>query len=219
MRYTKWQNERWGEMFQSLIAYKKERKSTNVPEGYTEDPKLAAWVHHQRSYYKNKELSVERIRRLDSIAFVWKHYDLVPWEEMYQRLVAYKKQHRSTNVPNRYAEDLKLGWWVSKQRAFYDNKTLSIERTNLLESIGFAWDALDARWMDMYNKLIKYKKQNKSTRVPCSYTEDPSFGMWVSTQRQVYSQGKLSSRRLKLLNSINFVWVGGRWNKNVGSMV
>ena len=124
---------------------------------------------------------------------------------MYQRLVAYKKQHRSTNVPNRYAEDLKLGWWVSKQRAFYDNKTLSIERTNLLESIGFAWDALDARWMDMYNKLIKYKKQNKSTRVPRYYTEDPPLGMWVYNQRRSYSQGKLSDKRLELLNSIKFV--------------
>ena len=178
------------------------------------DPKLAIWVQAQRTVYankgRNKEISVERIRRLDSIGFVWKHKDLVPWEEMYQRLVAYKKKHKSTHVPQKYAADLKLGQWVSHQRKFYNNKQLSTERTNHLKSIGFVWDVLDARWMEMYSRLIEYKKQNKSTRVPIHYTEDPSFGMWVSNQRQVYSQGKLSGRRLKLLNSINFVWVGGR---------
>ena len=219
MRYYKWQNQRWDKMFQCLVAYKKERKSTNVPKGYTEDPKLATWVYCQRSKCKNQEVSVDRIRRLDSIGFVWKVREQVPWEEMYQRLVAYKNQHKSTTVPQKYAADLQLGHWVHTQRRYYSNKQLSTERTNLLESIGFVWDPLDARWMEMYSRLVEYKKQNKSTRVPFHYTEDPSFGMWVHLQRSIYNQGKLSDRRLKLLNSINFVRVGGRGNKNVGSMV
>jgi hypothetical protein len=107
----KWQNERWDKMFQRLVAYKKERKSTNVPEGYTEDPKLAPWVQTQRRVYVNKHKDeitlVKRIRRLEAIGFVWKLND--PWEEMYQRLVAYKNQHKSSTVPKKYAADLNLG--------------------------------------------------------------------------------------------------------------
>ena len=145
---------------------------------------------------------------MDSIGFVWKLHEKVPWLEMYQILVAYKKKHKNTTVPQKYVADLKLGDWVSRQRRFYSNKTLSTERTNLLESLGFVWDAFDSKWMEMYSRLIEYKKQNKSTRVPYFYSEDPSFGKWVNDQRFVYKQGKLSGRRLKLLNSINFVWVG-----------
>ncbi|OEU07754.1 hypothetical protein FRACYDRAFT_250780 [Fragilariopsis cylindrus CCMP1102] len=172
MRYQKWQNERWDKMFQRLVAYKKECKSTSVPKGYTKDPKLAMWVHTQRTQCTNQEVSVERKTRLDSIGFVWKHNYLVPWEEMYQRLVASKK--------------------------------LSIERINYLDSIGFVWDALDSKWMEMYSKLVEYKKQKKSTRVPHYFTEDLSFGMWVYNQRFAYNKDNLSRKRLKLLNSISF---------------
>ena len=204
MRYQKWQNERWDEMFQRLVAYKKECKSTNVPNGYTKDPKLAMWVHTQRALCTKQEVSVERKTRLDSIGFVWKRHYLVPWEEMYQRLVAYKKKHKTTNVPRNHQGHLKLGPWVNYQRKNYKSKKLSIERVNCLDSIGFVWDALDSKWMEMYSKLVEYKKQNKSTRVPHYYTEDLSFGMWNYNQRFAYNKGNLSGKRLKLLNSISF---------------
>jgi hypothetical protein len=206
IRYDRWQNERWDEMFQRLVAYKKVHKSTTVPERYAEDPKLATWVQTQRRTCGKKNISVKRIGRLDSIGFVWKINDLVPWEEIYKRLVAYKKKHKSTNVPWMYEADPKLGLWVSKQRQFYNSKTLSIERINRLELISFVWDPFGAQWMEMYHKLLAYKKENNSTKVPFLYTKDPSLGIWVYTQRIAYNNGKMSGKRLELLNSINFVW-------------
>ena len=125
---------------------------------------------------------------------------------MYQKLVAYKKKHKSTNVPLKYQTDPKLGSWVSTQRKSYNKKVLSIDRINHLELIDFVWDSHDAKWMEMYSKLVEYKKQNKSTVVPKFYTEDPSLGLWVCNQRVVYNKGKLSGKRLELLNSINFIW-------------
>jgi hypothetical protein len=198
--------ERWDEMFQRLVVYKKQHKSTNVPRHYIEDPKLGEWVQSQRTTYTQKTISVERIGRLDSIRFVWKMYDLVPWEKLYQRLVGYKNNHKSTNVPAKYKKDPKLGNWVRRQRQYYNNKTLSIERINRLELIGFVWNPCDVRWMEMYHKLMAYKKQNNSTKVPTLYTKDPSLGLWVSTQRKAYNNGKMTGKRLELLNTINFVW-------------
>ena len=198
-------------MFRLLVAYEKENKSTIVPYRYEADPKLGKWVSNQRTNYANKNISAVRIRRLNSIGFVWrigKDYVRVPWKEMYRRLVAYKKKHKNTTVPQKYAVNPQLGIWVSHQRTNYSSKQLSTERTNLLESIGFVWDAPDARWMEMYSKLIEHKKQNKSTAVPKRCTEDPSLGFWVSTQRVAYYKGKLSGKRMKLLDSINFVWAG-----------
>jgi hypothetical protein len=206
LRYTEWQNERWNEKFHRLVAYKKKYKSINVPTRYESDPKLGIWVSNQRAYYRNKEISVERISRLDSIGFVWKIHDIVPWEEMFRRLVAYKNKHKSTNIPFRYEADPRLGQWVSTQRKCHSNKTLSIERINRLDSVGFVWAQDYPSWIEMYSKLVEYKKQSKSTQVPCPYTEDPPLGNWVHTQRTTYKNGKLSGKRLKLLNSINFAW-------------
>ncbi|OEU05944.1 hypothetical protein FRACYDRAFT_203435, partial [Fragilariopsis cylindrus CCMP1102] len=122
----------------------------------------------------------------------------------YQRLVAYKKKHKSTNVPRKYGADLKLGQWVKQQRNNYSNKQLSSERINRLDSICFVWAPNDTRWMEMYSRLVEYKKQNKSTRVPYFYTEDPFFGKWVDRQRIAHNKGNLSEKRVELLNSIKF---------------
>ena len=125
---------------------------------------------------------------------------------MYQKLVAYKKQYRSTKVPRHSTEDPQLGQWTSDQRKCYKNETLSIERIHRLESIGFVWDPLDTRWMEMYQKLVAYKKQYRSTKVPMRYTGDPQLGRWVRDQRERYRQKKLTEKRTELLTSINFVW-------------
>jgi hypothetical protein len=123
---------------------------------------------------------------------------------MYQKLVAYKKEHKSTYVPHNCVSDPKLGNWVISQRSKYYKKDMSMERINRLESIGFVWDPLDAQWMKMYNRLVVYKMQHKSTNVPYNYTEDPPLGSWAYKQR--YRKNELTGKRLDFLNSINFAW-------------
>ena len=192
-------------MYHKLVTYKKSHRSTKVPRYYVEDPELGGWVGNQRTYYRNKTLSIERTHRLESIDFVWDSHD-AQWMEMYHKLVAYKKSHRSTIVPRGSMEDPELGNWVRHQRTFYKNKILLIERTHRLESIGFTWDPLDAQWMGMYQKLVAYKKQYRSTKVPVRYTEDPQLGHWVSWQREYDRMKKLTEKRTELLNSICFAW-------------
>ena len=102
------------------MAYKNQHNSTSVPQDYKE---IA---------YKNKLLSVERINYLESIGFVWKFCDLIPWMEMYERLVAYKQRFQSTQVPVNYTEE---------QRSNYSKRELLEKRIELLNSIDFVWSA------------------------------------------------------------------------------
>jgi len=232
------QNDNWNEMFTRLVAYKKEHKgSTIVVRSYAVDRKLARWVGNQRAFYKMnpKTISKPRITRLTSIGFVWERCDSkIPWDDMFQRLVTYKKEHNeTTNVPRNYGADPKLANWVNTQRKNYPtknkNKTITTattaattttinadddERNNRLESIGFIWNALDAHWIEMYNRLVAYHEQNKinesksnkskSTQVPQHYTKDPPLGLWVHKQRSFYKKNQLTEKRLQLLNLINF---------------
>mmetsp|Transcript_22228 Transcript_22228/g.25020 ORF Transcript_22228/g.25020 Transcript_22228/m.25020 type:complete len:227 (+) Transcript_22228:148-828(+) len=129
----------WNKMYQNLIAYKKQYRTTIVPKRYKGGQNLGTWVYTQRQCYKKKEMSIERINYLESIGFVWKIRECVPWVEMYERLVAYKHRHQSTMVPSRYTEDPSLGMWVVKQRVAYKKDKLSEKRTELLNSIDFVW--------------------------------------------------------------------------------
>ena len=88
-------------------------------------------------------MTEERKRLLNSIGFVWGGIiSTATWEEMYQRLVAYKKEHMDVNVPKRYKKDPQLGDWVGTQRKVYKNKKMTKEHKRLLDSIGFAWSVL-----------------------------------------------------------------------------
>ena len=129
----------WMEMYQKLIVYKKQHNTTSVPQYYKEDTQLGCWVYNQRTAYKNKTISVEQINHLESVGFVWKIVDRVPWIEMYERLVTYKQCYQSTLVPLRFTENPRLGRWVSKQREKYNNNILSNVRMELLNSIDFVW--------------------------------------------------------------------------------
>jgi len=63
-----------------------------------------------------------------------------PWEEMYQRLVAYKKEYKHSNVPQRYKGEQQLGTWVSNQRNAYRKKEIAEEFKLKLDSIHFVWN-------------------------------------------------------------------------------
>ncbi|OEU10677.1 hypothetical protein FRACYDRAFT_193357, partial [Fragilariopsis cylindrus CCMP1102] len=213
-------NERWNKMFRRLVSYKNQHNSTVVLRYHTTDPELGSWVHNQRTNYKNNSMSDHRVNLFNSIGFVWNAHDN-KWDKMFQRLVAYKNQHNgSMSLPSRYEADIELGKWVNLQQYYRNsnNEMLSVHRIERLESIGFVWNAtyacvLDGKWMETYDRLVAYKKQHKSTRVPQTYIDENNgifLGRWVSAQRTVYNQGKLLEKRKDLLNSIDFAWEGKR---------
>ena len=65
----------------------------------------------------------------------------IKWQATFERLVAYKEEHGDCNVPQSYNDGGKphLGNWVNKQREFYKKGSLSQDRIDQLESIGFVW--------------------------------------------------------------------------------
>ena len=198
---------RWMEMYQRLVAYKKEHKDTNVPRRYEKDTQLGNWADNQRRIYREKSMTEERKSLLNSIGFVW---DGKAWEEMYERLVAYKKKHNDTKVPQNYKGNRQLGIWVKHQRTALREKSITEERKNVLNSIGFVWDGKapgtsTATWKEMYQRLVAYKKEHKDTRVPINYENDRKLGRWINNQRATYRKKKMTEERKLLMDSMGFV--------------
>ena len=135
---------KWYEMYQRLVAFTKEHAAIKVPLKYNKDPRLKCWVQTQRHKNITNKMPEKRTRLLNSIGFVWDarapEYNTSTWEEMFQRLVAYKMQHGHANVPRRCKEDRQLGRWASYQRILYKTNELTEERKRFLNHIVFVWD-------------------------------------------------------------------------------
>jgi hypothetical protein len=77
------------------------------------------------------------------------------WEDMFQRLLAYREKHGDCLVPNRYPEDPQLGNWVSSQRRHYkiltskngQSSPMTPERARRLMKVGFRWFSQDPRYV------------------------------------------------------------------------
>jgi hypothetical protein len=115
------------------------------------------------------------------------------WCSTFDRLKAYREEYGKCNVPKTYNDggSPHLGMWVNSQRVSYHKGSLSPDRIDQLESIGFMWKVPlkdDDKWERVFQRLLVYKDQHGDTNVPIAYTDggSPHLGMWVSDQRRLY---------------------------------
>lgn len=118
-------------------------------------------------------LTDDRIRRLQSLGFVWSLRD--DWQKHYEELKKFKAEHGHCNVPARYNQNRRLGIWVSAQRQQYKimnqnqeldrprrSAPLTQDRIDYLNAIGFTWtirsrDSLGESWNQRLEELKQFK--------------------------------------------------------------
>jgi hypothetical protein len=211
------QEERWNDMYESLLGFKQKHGHVKVPQQCDENPKLGIWVMNRRSDYREykrangKKGDPERMKRLECIGLVddittkvAKEVAKEIWYGMYNQLLEFKQKHGHVKVPQHYNENKKLGRWVTSWRCKYreykrtDGKKGDPERMKCLESIGLVDDittkvakgGVKKIWYDMYNQLLEFKKKHGHLKVPYQYNENPKLGRWVSDQRSKYREYK-----------------------------
>ena len=207
---------KWEEKFNLLCEYKEEFGDCNVPSYYIyKGVRLGKWCNTQRQAYKGKgamAINQERIDKLQSIGFCLESADKKDFDDVFNILCEYKEEFGDCNVPYNYIYNgVKLGLWVCAQRQAYKGKggvTLTQDKINKLNSIGFIWDHLDNQWNENFNLLCEYKEEFGDCNVPKEYIyKGVRLGKWCNTQRQAY-KGKgtaiLNQERIDKLQSIGF---------------
>jgi Fe2+ transport system protein FeoA len=189
----------WGLIFQRLVDYQLQHGDCRVPAKYQPDPQLARWVTNQRAKYQN--LSVEQRQRLDDIGFVPGTRLTERWDSMFERLRNYQSINGHCAVPAKYSLDPQLGSWVVNQRSKY--QTLSEERRQRLDGIGFVLRMPRREWDLNFQRLVDFQLKHGNCRVPARYQPDPQLGHWVTNQRINYPN--LSVERRQRLDDIGFV--------------
>ena len=233
------QEEQWNQNYKLAKAYYDYYGNLEIPlkfktnDGYTynENGKstLGIWITTQRKTFSN--LSFERQQLLQAIGFVLKPHE-ERWNRNYELAKAYYKHYGNLEIPQRfktndgytYDENRKitLGIWIKNQRKTFSS--LSLERQQLLQAIGFVLKPHEEQWNQNYELAKAYYEHYGNLLIPHTfktndgYTYDENgivnLGIWLSNQRKTFSD--LSSEQQKLLQMIGFVLkpFEEQWNRN-----
>ena len=128
--------------FYETLLYKKSSGNPNALRFYktADGYSLGIWQSTKRASYKKGNLSLEQIRRLNEIGFIWKIFEK-KYEKGFQETLLYKNSTGNPNALTNYVtgEGYRLGSWQSNQRINYNKGKLSTDRIKRLEDIGFKW--------------------------------------------------------------------------------
>jgi hypothetical protein len=195
-------NELWDSAFSALKEFKEREGHCAVPRKLSINGiNLGNWVNSLRQ--KKKDLTADKIKRLDSIKFNWDPH-AEKWDAAFSALKNFHKKEGHCFVPKQlYANGIKLQTWATAQRL--RKALLSKDQIKRLNSLGFSWDPNSEQWNSSFAKLEDFQKKEGHCRVIQGYSvEGLKLGKWVSKQRQ--NKSKLSTERIKRLNALGFIW-------------
>lgn len=202
-------DHKWQEMYERLENYHAQHGDADVPHRWKNDAKLSAWVGRQRQRKKKGLIPDEQIQQMDALGFTWQHRERGSWEDRYQELIDFKAKHGHCNVPFSYKGKPKLGPFVNTMRTQKTVGTLTKQRIELLERIGFQWAIKGLintdKWENRYNQLLAFRAEYGHCNVPY-HSDNTQLSNWVSQQRHRKKSGKLTAERKKMLDEIGLTW-------------
>ena len=121
---------------------------------------------------------------------------------------AVKEGHARVSGNHKTEDRFLLGKWVNRQRRKKDS--LSKERIDRLNDLGFIWDPLETDWEAAYSKLKRFYEANGHSRVNPKHKTGEEFplGQWVAKQRR--KKDSLSQEQKSRLDSLGFDWEPNR---------
>ena len=222
----------WEDWYDLAKTYYEYHGNLNVPQnfktinGYEYDENglnLSRWISKQRTYKKEGTLSQEREEELVAIGMIFDVHEM-QWQEMYELAKKYYEHYNNLNVPRNFKtingyeyneKGIALGSWISKQRTYKKEGTLSQEREEELVAIGMIFDVHEMQWQEMYSLAKTYYEYhgnldasfNFKTINGYEYDEKGiALGSWIGTQRNAKKLGTLSKARENMLLAIGMIF-------------
>ena len=170
--------EIWNKRYKLAIEYRNEHGNLLVPKDYQTKTgeKLGKWITNTRADYKNGDLSMEQIKKLEDIGMVWDasiNKEEI-WNKWYKLVVEYRNEHGNLLVPWNYQTKSgeNLGQWITNTRQAYKKGNLSPYKIDKLNAIGMVWDASinkEEIWNKWYKLAIEYRNEHGNLLVPTFY--------------------------------------------------
>jgi len=130
----------WDERFQELIDFNKMCGHFNVPKDWYLNSELGWWVWQLRCKRRQGALDRGKVRKLNSIGFVWNEDDeYAAWEARYEELEEYFKKE-GTCLVEITEENRELNNWLVSMKKSKKMHVLSQYWINKLNQLNFEWD-------------------------------------------------------------------------------
>ena len=195
----------WWEKYDALKSYVK-NSDGEFPPNVRGSTDLGTWVVKQRERYWKQWTSKEQIALLEEIPG-WRWNPLEEnWNASFEILKIYVHREGHARPPATHSEgEYQLGIWVSKQRDRHKKNRVLAHQIVLLESLpGWSWDPLDETWSDYWERCSKLPSTNpmiKRGSIPKDLLD------WMKDQRERFQIGKLSAKRIKLMETLpGWLW-------------
>jgi hypothetical protein len=164
-------------------------------------------------------------------------YQQERWMDRYQQLSAFFQVHGHSDVSNEF--DSNLANWVRRQRHQFKRakqgrrSTLTVNRVQLLEQVGFKWDKHSLAWFENFERLKLFYKIHNHCNVPTSNCGSIVFGTkeendrllnWCKRQKRAIRAylkneaavgSRMDAKRFELLQSIGFQWQPVKKNEEI----
>ena len=124
-----------------------------------------------------------------------RQYQSEQWDERFEELVQFIKEHGHSLVPINWQPNIPLALWVKRQRQQYSLKykdrkhsTLTDEREEALEKLGFVWggDYRCIAWEEKYAELCAFKELHGHRSVAQYMPKTSPLAIWVKCQRRQF---------------------------------
>jgi len=194
----------WPAMFEKLEAYRNKHGHCCVCK--LTHPVLARWTSKQRCLARRSQLSKDKRQRLETLGFEWEP-DADYWNKMFRALRAFRDEHGHFSIHKR--KNLALAKWVEYQRECARRGSLSEERRQRLDAIGFPWVAEGPKedaffWQTMFEQLKVYRDKHGHCYV--TKRDDRDLANWVICQRKLAERGLLPVDKRQRLESLGSIW-------------
>lgn len=163
---------------------------------------LGRWLSYQKFLYHHKQLSKDKVEKLNDLNIDWRLNNKLSWDLTYQIAKQYYEEHGNLTSSydyktdnSYYVEGFNLYDWLVRQRVKLNNGTLSKKRIDKLNEIGMIWNLNDKNWNEMYKYLKLILIDEKSVDLNTL----KKIKRWLSTQKHLYVTGELDSDRTNKL--------------------
>lgn len=201
-------DEKWSAQLEALKKFQAQYGHSNPNLVLGAQDKLAQWAQRQRQSYAEKTLEAEREAALKELGFDWEYQAIDhQWEQMYQMLSDFNKEHGHSEVPVIWNGSKSLAVWVGRQRQRRKEESITSDQIQRLDRLSFNWQIRErGRWEERFEDLRRFHAKYGHCNVPFGYKDIPKLGAFVNAMRTQKSKGKLAEDRIQKLESIGFKW-------------
>jgi hypothetical protein len=196
------------------------------------ESKLGNWVHAQKAYYKNGELSSDKIHLCESLpGWQWKKDHDAIWMKNYIRyknFVEQNKRHPVQSEKVRKTLEWELGGWKIKQRWLYVRNLLSPDKIQLMGMLeGWEWSPNEIKTAPPRKQLAKDVKSLSQKEILSKYHVSvgtlkrwmEEYGLEFPLPKSIKNKPSLSELKKCLKDGLTWTQIGDKFGVSAAQAI